>query len=473
MIPKFHFKKLFIGGVLIFIIPSLPQFLLSQTVYVSGYSVYKGSSTYVSNINYNISVNYTPTNLSTSCSGISGTVANGNSSIYYDTTNFVTVKPTTANDYNDYKNGISIHDKTAIQATFGTGTNPFGNYVNYDLDENGSIANADAQAIQDLLDGVKSNFSSGNRGGSPTPSWYFFHDPVYTSEGSTLWRLDAVNNEDSYSGSISFYNLYGTWIEVTNAVYFRYRVMKMGDVVQTSGSGSNSWICGSYLTSNIDTKSRSLNGSENTKFIQKGSKIKTTIEAEGNDNLVAMYLPIKFDQTKLRIHKFSNLESLKYLNQKYNKHIGAQCITYNHDSLYVYKLSGPKKLFEIEFEVLEDINFNEESITWSDEIKPELVNDKIEISNVEVNLSIDKIIPPKIDFYMYNQPDNSGVIISSNTDQSATLNVYDMSGKNLFSRKLNLIEGQNFVDINNLPQIYALKLMDQEGKTYSKLSSNF
>ncbi len=455
------------------VILNLPQLLYSQTVYVSGYSVYKGSSTYVSNINYNISINSSPSNLSTSCSGLGGTISNGNPSLYYFQSNSVSVTPSTANDYNDYKNGISIHDKTAIQALNGTGTNPLGNYVNYDVDEGGQIASSDAQLIQDLLDGVNTNFPSIRRGGNPTPSWYFFHDPVYTAQGSNLWRLDAVNNEDNYSGSISFYPLYGVWIEVTNAVYFRYRVMKMGDVVQTSGSGSNSWICGSYFTSNIDTKSRFLNGSEHTKFIQKGSKIKTTVEAEGNDNLVAMYLPIKFDLTKFRINKFSNLENLKYLNQKYNKYIGAQCITYNHDSLYVYKLSGPKKLFEIEFEVLEDIYFNEENITWSDEIKPELVNDKIEISNVEVSLSIDKIIPPKIDFYMYNQLDNSGVIISSNTDQSATLNVYDMSGKNLFSRKLYLMEGENFVDINNLPQIYALKLIDQEGKTYSKLSSNF
>ena len=407
--------------------------------YITGNSLFRNGSNQVSNINYRVYLNSQMTSLTSGCSGYAGTIYNGNPSIWNMPTNTIIVEPQWSEAWTDYKSGVSSIDATIIQSWVNNGApTPYGmKEVAADVDQSNIIAYPDAVAIQSLILGNSSKFIS-NMGGT-TPSWYIFHNQ---SMPSNPGMFDAINGPGISFPTKSFSNIYGNTIWQFNHIYFDYRLTKVGDVSSSSQGGGNAWVCGSYSINSESTENR------NYSEVKKGSLIDVAITFESQDEIIALQLPIDYDNTKFELVAV-NFGSDFYSPWNYNPFSRELTfMTFNED-LSTLSVGNGKEFISFQLKALEDISNLNTAIKWSDKTEIEMVNKDIELSKGQLLLNIKSIAPPISEFAINGNISDLTASMNMEKEGKYQLSFFNTFGQLAYKKVFYLSQGSNIINIDD------------------------
>lgn len=418
--------------------------------YITGNSLFRDGSNQVSNINYRVYLNSQMTSLSSGCSGYSGYIYNGNTSIWNLAQNTIIVEPQWSESYADYKDGVTISDAQQIQLW--SGTAPIGyKKIAADVDESGQIGvTDDYSAVIDLINGNITKFPSDLR--TTTPSWLIFHDQ---STSSSPYPDDAVNAPGNQPTK-SFTNIYGNTIWQFNGLYFDYRLTKMGDCSASTGGSGNSWVCGSYSLTNSETSNR--NEGQKT-YVKKGSIIEAAVYLEGTDKVYALQLPIDFEENDFKLKAIRFGEGF-YPKWNYNKYTRELTVLALNDDLSPIKVNYGKDLITFTLETLRDIDDLDDAIKWSEKTEIEMNKADITAADSKAVLEIRSVIPPNTQLKVFGRAGNLTAEINSSLEGTHILNIYNSVGQQVLSQAIHISKGLQLFDLPNLMEsgIYIAQL---------------
>ena len=420
--------------------------------YITGNSLFRDGSNQVSNIDYRVYLNSQMTTLTSGCSGYSGYIYNGNTSIWNQAQNTIIVEPQWSESYTDYKDGVTVSDAQQIQTYAQNGTPATGyKQVAADVNENGSIQNVtDYNLVLDLINGTITKFPSAHR--STTPSWLIYHKQSAPSNPTYLDAINAPGNQPTKS----FTNIYGNTIWQFNHVYFDYRVTKMGDCSASTGGSGNSWVCGSYSLTNSETSNR--NEGQKT-YVKKGSIIEAAVYLEGTDEVYALQLPIDFEENDFKLKAIRFGDGF-YPKWNYNKYTRELTILALNDDLSPIKVNYGKDLITFTLETLRDIDDLDDAIKWSEKTEIEMNKADITAADSKAVLEIRSVIPPNTQLKVFGRAGRLSAEINSSLEGPHILNIYNSVGQQVLSQPIHLNKGLQLIDLPNLMEtgIYIAQL---------------
>ena len=388
--------------------------------------------------------------------------------------NTLRILPSSANDFNDYINGVTtldlvhitrhINGIASLNTLTQTADGPY-RRISADANFDHSITSADHSMLGDLILGIRTDLTR--------TSWEWVNAD------------DVANNSVDFNNNPYDYVINYVWpmdgfvfaARSRNSIiadmpdYFTYRSTKIGDIVGSGSgsSGTNSWICGTgtYFTGE-NTENRTSNLDGNNKVL-KGSEIKVKVDINAISDLMSVELPISINNELFEISKVNCASNTARWNYMQDENL-LMFVDYDYSSNVLGFKGG--QYVEIDLIAKKDIDNVNNFIHWSKERNVEIIDDKLNDAKTSVYLSYELTKIPLNDIKWYLEKKTLNIISSDN--RNSKLKVSNLSGQIILEKNIVLEKGSNefILDILNSNAIYIVTIFDNNGVLSKKILIN-
>ncbi|MBK9106941.1 MAG: hypothetical protein IPM92_00805 [Saprospiraceae bacterium] len=269
--------------------------------------------------------------------------------------NDLSITPYSANDLEDYQNGISVADAVIILRHVNDVeyiTDPY-KMVAADCNDNHEIDSDDAEQIEDLV-GEDIEFTRN--------SWEWFSaQEINNNWGSFQSDPYSWTISDGWSGNIFWLNVSSSTLSssTTQPQYSYFRTTKIGEL-DNNESNPNDWVCDSYsFKPDKEGVDRLISGKNDhqTNSLKIGTSVQLDYYFELSDlGITYFQLPVKVDFDYLKVKGVFTNEKLniKYKINESKNEFFAWYLNYNFNR--VVKSIANENVIRIELEVVKNID---------------------------------------------------------------------------------------------------------------------
>jgi len=337
-------------------------------------------------------------------------------------------------------------------------------FISSDADYNNLFQQADITMVQNLILGTRNDLTR--------PNWAWVHkDEVEVNSVDFYTYPDMYDYVIDYNwpgiDGIILANNTKPQITGDHDKYFTFRTTKVGDIVGTSGSGHNTWVCGTgtYLTSE-EVESRSSSDLPSKK-IMSGSTVKFKVDIQHDVDILSMEFFLNIDNKDFDVKNvsFTNNFTPRWY---YNCDMGVLAISDFNLNLSSLEIESGT-IMEIELYAKRDVLNLGSSVGWNKNRNIEISGMNETLINPNINLELVSIIPGNL--YSEIRINNGSFVayIESSKIEKANLRWYNNQGILISSSVVNLNQGENFFVANFLmPGIYFLQVQGENQLSIAK-----
>ncbi|MBK9106937.1 MAG: hypothetical protein IPM92_00785 [Saprospiraceae bacterium] len=369
--------------------------------------------------------------------------------------NDISVHPYSANDFDDYINGVTTADAALIYLHVNEEqyiTDPY-KLVAADCNENCGIDAGDAEQIEDLI-GEDIPFTRN--------SWEWFNQKeIIDNYGSFQSDPYSWTISDRYSGYIFWLDVSTSTLSsgTTQPQFFYYLSTKVGDV--HNQSNPNNWVCGTYSLKGDDDQENSLRiikADRLTTSLAPGTKFKVYFKYEhATENVFYFQMPLIINYNYLNINKISTCPDMivKHRPNELKNEFIAYCI--NKNLMDNQKNNCRGYLVTLDIEVLQDVGSLDQVLSING--KKNLEAGNIDFLNLKPYIEIKDIERPSDPYYI-----NDGRIYYSGAlSHKVELQFFSLSGQLIRKLIVMLNPGYNdFQEIIGVKTYQIVRIIDHD-----------
>jgi hypothetical protein len=385
----------------------------------------------------------------------------------YTANNTIMVGISSANNYDDYVNGVDGADMLHIRRHIlgialldnmpSTADAPY-RKISADANNDWAITTADVTMIQQLILGIREDLTR--------KSWEWVRDYAVRIQNPADFKANPYKYPISYdwpgAEGIIMGGLSGNEIANYTWKYYNYRATKVGDISSADASTANTWVTGlgTYRAGTPLVSTKGLQAGQ----LAAGNSLQLNVQVSASQPLAGLELPFNIDPEDFEVEQVSFAKgfSADWHFAKHSRRLTFLAIDENSKAMPVS--SG--QLISVRLKAKRNINYLSEAVQFAKGRQVLLINQDAELVKGAVTLSTSPITDGENSLTAtVSSGVNNLLTINAPAAQSAIVQVINLNGQPVWRKTLQLNAGNNTVQLPSTLQSgsYVVKVQTTQG----------